>query len=92
MNVYVWDEAKRKSNIAKHGLDFRDAPLVYESPDKCTYTSDRRSENRWLDLALVQIHGRVLALIYTLRGKDVRIISFRVASREERRQYEQDTQ
>ena len=88
--MYVWDEAKRKSNLTKHGLDFLDAALVYENPEKFTYQSDRMGENRWLDLALVRIHGRVLALIYTLRGKDVRIISFRVASREERDQYEQD--
>jgi uncharacterized DUF497 family protein len=59
--MYVWDEAKRRSNLAKHGLDFRDAALVYESPEKCTYASDRRGEKRWLDLALARIHGRVLA-------------------------------
>lgn len=88
--MYVWDEAKRKSNLVKHGLDFRDAALVYENPEKCTYTSDRMDEKRWLDLALVRIHGRVLALAYTMRGADVRIISFRMASREEREQYEQD--
>jgi uncharacterized DUF497 family protein len=43
-----------------------------------------------LDLALVVVRGRVLALVYTERGDDVRVISFRHASREERRQYEQD--
>jgi uncharacterized DUF497 family protein len=30
--VFVWDEAKRKSNLEKHGLDFKDAYLVYENP------------------------------------------------------------
>jgi uncharacterized DUF497 family protein len=53
---------------------------------------DRRGEKRWLDLALALIHGRMLALTYTYRGKDVRILSFRVASREERSQYEQDAE
>jgi len=88
--MYVWDEGKRQANLKKHGLDFRDAALVYESPEKCTYHSDRATESRWLDLALVRVHGRVLALVYTLRGEKVRIISFRVASKEEREQYEQD--
>jgi len=32
----------------------------------------------------------LLSLIYTERGKDVRVISFRPASREEREQYERD--
>jgi uncharacterized DUF497 family protein len=43
-----------------------------------------------MDLALAVIHGKLLALIYTDRGDDVRVISFRPASREERKQYEQD--
>jgi len=43
-----------------------------------------------MDVALAVVHRRVLALIYTKRGEDVRVISFRPASREEREQYEQD--
>jgi uncharacterized protein len=88
--VFVWDEAKRKSNLEKHGLDFKDAHLVYENPDKCTYESVRRDERRLLDLAFAVVKGRLLALIYTERGDNVRVISFRPASREEREQYEQD--
>jgi uncharacterized protein len=88
--VFVWDEAKRKSNLEKHGLDFNDAHLVYDDPDKLTYDASRMSEHRLLDLAFGVVKGRLLALIYTERGKDVRVISFRPASREEREQYEQD--
>jgi len=88
--MFVWDEAKRKSNLSKHGLDFNDAHLVYDNPDKCTYDSSREGELRLMDLALAVIHGKLLALIYTERGNDVRVISFRPASREEREQYEQD--
>jgi uncharacterized DUF497 family protein len=89
--VFVWDETKRRSNLEKHGLDFKDAHLVYDNPDKCTYDSSRQGERRWLDLALALIHGRLLALVHTQRGDDLRVISFRPASREERQQYEQDT-
>lgn len=90
--MFVWDEAKRVANLHKHGLDFRDAHLVYENPGKCTYTSNRGGERRWMDLAFALVEGKLLALIYTHRGRDVRVISFRVASREERKQYERDTQ
>jgi uncharacterized DUF497 family protein len=89
--VYEWDEAKRRSNLEKHGLDFRDAWLVYENPEKLTYISHRGEESRWMDLAMVLIHGRLLVLIYTMRGKKVRIISFRPASREERDHYGRET-
>ena len=88
--VFVLDEAKRKSNLKKHGLDFVDAHLVYDNPDKCTYDSSREGEQRWMDIAVAVIRGRFLALIYTERGDDVRVISFRPASREEREQYEHD--
>jgi len=88
--MFVWDETKRKSNLKKHGLDFKDAHLVYDNPEKCTYEGSRQGERRWMDLAVAVIHGRLLALIYTKRGDQVRVISFRPASREEREQYEQD--
>ena len=44
-----------------------------------------------MDIAMAVIHGKLLTLIYTLREKDIRVISFRPASREERKQYEEDT-
>jgi uncharacterized DUF497 family protein len=90
--VYVWDEAKRKSNLKKHGLDFRDASLVYENPEKCTYDASREDEYRLMDVALAIVKGRLLTLVYAEHGDDVRVISFRNASREERRQYEEDAQ
>lgn len=89
--MFVWDEAKRKSNLKKHGLDFRDAHLVYDNPDKCTYDASRDDEYRLMDIALAVLKGRLLTLVYAERGEEVRVISFRHASREERKQYEEDT-
>jgi uncharacterized DUF497 family protein len=85
--VYEWDEAKREANLRKHRLDFRDAYLVYDSPKKVTYRQPRGTEQRFKDVALVEIAGNVLSLVYTLRGQNVRVISFRYASRRERRVY-----
>jgi uncharacterized DUF497 family protein len=44
-------------------------------------------EQRFLDVAFVEIEGMVLALVYTIRNENVRFISFRRASRRERRAY-----
>lgn len=77
-------ERKRKSNLKKHGLDFKDAHLVYENPEKCTYEASRGDEYRLMDVALALIKGKLLTLVYSERGDDVRVISFRNASREER--------
>jgi uncharacterized protein len=88
--VYVWDESKRKSNLRKHGLDFNDAHLVYENPHKCTYDASRGDEDRLMDVALAVVKGRLLTLVYTEQDDKVRVISFRHASRTERKQYEED--
>lgn len=63
--MYVWDEPKRRSNLKKHGLDFNDAYLVYENPDKCTYDASRGNEYRLMDVALAVVKGRLLTLVYT---------------------------
>ncbi len=86
--MYEWDEAKREANLRKHGLDFDDADIVYENPNKVTFSILGRGEARWLDIALVELNGIVLALVYAVRGYNIRIISFRKASRKERRIYD----
>jgi uncharacterized protein len=88
--VFVWDEAKRLSNLKKHGLDFRDAYLIYDNPEKCTYDASREDEYRLMDVVLAMLKGRLLTLVYMEIAEDVRVISFRNASREERKAYEQD--
>jgi uncharacterized DUF497 family protein len=42
-----------------------------------------------MDLAMVREVGMILAFVYAVRGAAVRAISFRIASRRERRLYEQ---
>jgi hypothetical protein len=85
--VYEWDEAKREANMRKHQLDFFAGHLVYESPEKLTYRLKSAPEARFLDVALVEIKGAILALVYTIRNGNIRFISFRYASRRERRRY-----
>jgi uncharacterized DUF497 family protein len=31
---FQWDEAKRQSNLQKHGFDFVDAPTVFAGDDE----------------------------------------------------------
>jgi hypothetical protein len=85
--MYEWDEAKREANLKKHGLDFWAAHLVYESQTKVTSRLKSKQELRFLDVALVEMRSAILALVYTMRNGNVRFISFRFASRKERRHY-----
>ena len=81
--MIVWDEAKRKTNLEKHGLDFADAGLVYESPRKITFQSPRKGEARKQDIAMVAVHAKVLTLIYVERhGHPSDLISGRIKSGE----------
>ena len=85
--IYEWDEAKRQINIDKHGIDFLDADLIFESSTKITVEVSRPSdrERRYADFA--EVKGYMLTLVYTVRRKAVRCISLRVASRKERSLY-----
>lgn len=85
--MYEWDEAKRQANLRKHDLDFFDAYLVYDNANKVTLSSVRRGEQRSQDIALVEVWGEILSLVYVLRERNVRVISFRPASKRERRVY-----
>ena len=85
--MIVFDEVKRQTNLAKHGLDLADAGLVYHAPNKITLCSPRQGEHRLMDVAMVEIVGIVLVLVYVERDQDIRAISLRRASKQERRYY-----
>lgn len=80
-----WDETKRLTNLAKHGLDFKNAVQVLESPFRLDVEIVRNNEQRIQSFAYVFDHLAVLTVVHLDDGK--RIISFRKASREEREVY-----
>jgi uncharacterized protein len=85
---FEWDEAKRQENVRKHGLDFADAPEIFEGP--MLVVEDVREdygEARMIGVGLLD--GRVVVVAYTERGEStVRVISLRKAQGYERRQFE----
>ena len=85
--MIVFDEAKRQTNLAKHGLDLADAGLVFDAPNKITFCSPRHGEHRLMDVAMVEIVGIVLVLVYVERDQYIRVISLRRASKQERKYY-----
>jgi len=79
-----WDNAKCRSNIVKHGFDFRDAESVFDNLH-VTIPSPYPQECRWL--AIGMIGESCVTIIYTLRGLNRRIISIRKARGNERNHY-----
>jgi uncharacterized DUF497 family protein len=89
---FTFDPLKDAANILKHGLSLSDAPLVFNAVNKLTIESARGDEVRLMDVAMVEVAGVVLVLVYVLREpKQVRAISLRRASKQERRLYAQNT-
>ena len=79
--------------MVKHGLSLSDAPLVFSAPNKLTIQSNRTEEARLIDMAMVEVAGVVLVLVYVLReANEVRAISLRRASKQERTLYAENSQ
>lgn len=87
MNHYLWDENKRQKNLLKHGLDFADADEVLSSPYRFDVEIIRNDELRTQSFAYSFGRLLVLSLAHTESEEQVRIISFRRASKEEREMY-----
>jgi uncharacterized DUF497 family protein len=84
---YEWDERKRAANLQKHGLDFVDARVVHEALHKVTVDATRASDRELRLADFAEVGGVVLKFVYTVRGEMVRCISFRLASRRERKTF-----
>ena len=88
---FTFDPRKDAANIVKHGLSLSDAPLIFNAPNKLTLESARANEARLMDVALVEVIGMVLVLVYVMRNPDeVRAISLRRGSKQERKLYAQN--
>jgi uncharacterized DUF497 family protein len=68
---FQWDENKSEQNRKKHGIDFDEATEVFYAPH-LLYQSDRHNEERWV--AVGNAETRILAVIFTWREREVRII------------------
>jgi uncharacterized protein len=88
--ILEWDPEKAASNLAKHGVDFREAGTVLDDPLSTTFPDPDHSdaEQRYLTIGL-SASGRILVVAHTDRGDAVRLITARPATSAERRFYEE---
>ena len=79
---FTWSETKRTANLKAHGLDFVDAPRVFEGVT-FTFEDDRFSygEQRFVTLGLLA--GVPVSIAHTETDHEIRIISFRKATKRE---------
>ncbi len=88
---FEWDPDKAAGNLAKHAVAFSEAATVFGDPLAITYFDPDHSDDE--DQFLTFGHssnGRLLLVSHADRGDRTRIISARVATRRERKIYEEE--
>lgn len=87
---FDWDPTKAAANLRKHGVSFEEAATVFEDPLAVTRTDDVHLERSIIVGRSAK--DRVLMCVYVeFIADDVRIISARRTTRQERRDYEEGT-
>ncbi len=90
MLTFEWDVNKARANLTKHAVSFQEATTVFGDPLSLTIPDPAHSQTESRFIILGRSHqGRILVVVHTERGDNVRIISARPASRRERKPYEE---
>ncbi len=87
---FQWDAGNENKNWKLHGVSRGECEQVFFNRPVLVATDHRHSKKERRYGALGQTTtGRLLAVVFTIRGRLIRIISSRDMSRRERSRYEQ---
>jgi uncharacterized protein len=87
---FEWnEESKAGLNFQNHGVRMPETIPVFDDPYAITITDDESDpgEQRFVTLGM-GTKARILVVVYTYRGENIRIISARPAEPREREEYE----
>jgi len=83
---FEYDGAKSQRNKEKHGIDFVEAQLLWDDPDRMEIPARAEDESRFVVIG--KMGEKHWSAIVTYREKKVRIISVRRSRKEEIEFYE----
>ena len=90
--AFSWDDRKARENLRKHGVSFEEATTAF-ADEKARLKHDpdhSRNEDRFILLGFsAKLRMLVVAHVYRLAETEIRVISARKATRNERKQYGQ---
>lgn len=88
--TFEWDAEKAAANAQKHGVRFEEAATAFADPLSITIPDPEHSvgEERYILIGRSLV-SRLLVVVHLERGVSVRLISARLATRRERRDYEE---
>lgn len=86
---FEWDDEKEKINIAKHGIDFATAALVFNDDNRLEVYDVEHSEyeDRYITIGIIDGVAYLVMVVYTERREAIRLISARKATNAERSRY-----
>lgn len=87
--TFEWDAKKERANFRKHGIDFTEAATVFSDPFSITIHDEPHSEQEERLLTIGNATSGRSVVAHTEREYSVRIISARLATPNERKQYEE---
>ena len=87
---FAWDRKKATANVRKHGVSFEEAATVFRDVLSATGSDPDHSvgEFRFVTFGMSK-QGRLLVVSHTEEGDIIRIISARLATKQERKIYEE---
>lgn len=89
---FEWNPEKALTNLEKHGVSFEEAATAFGDPLSATIGDPDHSQEEDRYILLGETYqGRLVVVVHTDREETVRIISARLATRRERKSYEQKT-
>ncbi|MGO4447864.1 BrnT family toxin [Phyllobacterium sp. TAF24] len=86
MRKFEWNNEKAKRNLRKHGVAFEDV-RYFEFETAMEWLADQNIYGEERIVAIGMLGGKFYALIYTMRGTSIRVISLRRASQKEANEY-----
>ena len=87
---FIWDAKKASKNYRKHGVSFHEAATVFRDSLSVTGADPDHSigEHRFVTFGISE-KGRLLVVSHMEKDGSIRIISARLATKHERRIYEE---
>jgi uncharacterized protein len=87
---FEWDPRKAAENLKKHHVSFEEAASVFGDSLAITFSDPDHSLGERLQLTFgFSSIGRLLIVSHTRRSRQVRLINARLATRRERKIYEE---
>ena len=91
MLLFEWDPNKAKENLEIHGVSFDEAGTAFRDTLSLAIYDPLHSEEEDRFVLIGNSHkDRLLVVVHTERGDNIRLISARKASEKERKQYEEN--